>query len=553
MAATTTNNPESAGYNPATKTFHSLRPPIHLPQEDAPISVVDYVLSIRSLSRWPNSTTALIDSATGRRIPYSDLIRRQKSLSYYLQDVLKLSRHDVALVICPNCVQVPILYLSLLSIGVVVSPGNPVSTGSEIARLVELSGPTIAFATSSTAHKLPKLRLGTILVDSPEFESMMTHTFDLDLNPGLGPTQPSQSDVAAILYSSGTTGRIKGVMLTHRNLIGVVALCRSSAVAAGERASPPVLLYTVPLFHVFGFIYSLKSVALMETVVMMPRFGLDGMLKAVGEFGVTDVAMAPPVVVAMVKSGSAERYDLSSLKSLVVGAAPLGKDVIAAFKAKFPAVELAQGYGLTELTGPVSRVLGPKESKKWGSVGRLYGLLEARIVDPETQEALPPGKQGELWVKGPTTFKGKDRNTPRVLVINGWLRTGDLCYFDDQGFLYVVDRLKELIKYNGYQVAPAELEQLLQSHPGVADAAVIPYPDEEAGQLPFACVLRRPGCILDERSVMEFVAKQVAPYKKIRRVAFVNSIPKSPAGKILRKDLRKMVLAPLLTTSSSKL
>ncbi|CAI0456866.1 unnamed protein product [Linum tenue] len=535
MAATTTINPESAGFNPATKTFHSLRPPIHLPQEDAPISVVDYVLSIRSASRWPDSTAALIDSATGQRIPYSDLLKRHKSLSYYLQHVLKLSRHDVALVICPNCVQVPILYLSLLSIGVVVSPGNPVSTGSEFARLVELSGPTIAFATSSTAYKLPKLRLGTILVDSPEFESMMTHTFDLDLNLGLGPTQPSQSDVAAILYSSGTTGRIKGVMLTHRNLIGVVALCRSSAVAAGERASPAVLLYTVPLFHVFGFIYSLKSVALMETVVMMPRFGLDGMLKAVEEFGVTDVAMAPPVVVAMVKPGSSERYDLSSLKSLVVGAAPLGKDVIAAFKAKFPAVELAQGYGLTELTGPVSRVLGPKESKKWGSVGRLYGLLEARIVDPETR------------------YVGDPEGTIDNMVINEWLRTGDLCYFDDQGFLYVLDRLKELIKYNGYQVAPAELEQLLQSHPCVADAAVIPYPDEEAGQLPFACVVRRPGCILDERSVMEFVAKQVAPYKKIRRVAFVNSIPKSPAGKILRKDLRKMVLAPLLTTSSSKL
>ncbi|CAL1391500.1 unnamed protein product [Linum trigynum] len=534
--ASTKTNPES-GFNPTTKTFHSLRPPIYLPQDDAPISVVDYALgyalSIRSASCWPDSTAALIDSATGQRIPYSDLLKRHKSLSYYLQHVLKLSRHDVALVICPNCVQVPILYLSLLSIRVVVSPGNPLSTGSEIARLVELSGPTIAFATSSTAHKLPKLRLGTILVDSPEFESMMIRTtFDLDLDHG---PQPSQSDVAAIL---------------------VVALCRSSAVAAGERASPPVLLYTVPLFHVFGFIYSLKSVALMETVVMMPRFGLDGMLKAVEEFGVTDVAMAPPVVVAMVKSGSSERYDLSSLKSLVIGAAPLGKDVIAAFKAKFPTVELAQGYGLTELTGPVSRVLGPEESKKWGSVGRLYGLLEAKIVDPETQEVLPPGKQGELWVKGPTTFKGyvgDPEGTIENMIINGWLRTGDLCYFDDQGFLYVVDRLKELIKYNGYQVAPAELEQLLQSHPGVADAAVIPYPDEEAGQLPFACVVRRPGCILDERSVMEFVAKHVAPYKKIRRVAFVNSIPKSPAEKILRKDLRKMVLALLLTTSSSKL
>ncbi|KAM0979355.1 hypothetical protein ACFX13_015503 [Malus domestica] len=178
--------------------------------------------------------------------------------------------------------------------------------------------------------------------------------------------------------------------------------------------------------------------------------------------------------------------------------------------------------------------------------------MKTKIVDPETGEALPPGKRGELWLRGPTIMKGyvgDDKATAETLDEDGWLKSGDLCYFDDEGFLYIVDRLKELIKYKAYQVPPAELEHILQSHPDVVDAAVIPYPDEDAWQIPMAYVVRKPGSNITEGQVMDFVAKQVAPYKKIRRVAFINSIPKSPSGKILRREL----VTHALSTGSSKL
>ncbi|CAN0925258.1 4-coumarate--CoA ligase-like 9 [Linum grandiflorum] len=409
-------------------------------------------------------------------------------MSYYLRNVLNLSPNDIALVICPNCVQVPVLYLALLSLGVVVSPGNPVSTGSEIATLVDLARPIISFATSSTARKLPKLRLGTILVDSPQFESMTRH---YDYESG-GQVQVSQSDVAAILYSSGTTGRTKGVMLSHRNLIASVAAARSVAI---KMDSPAVWLYTMPFFHMFGTAGGGRDVGI--------RFGGGSRLMVPETFDVW-------------RSYTGE-----------------GRHICVHGEVPHCGTDSEKGYGLTESTRSAARLLGAEESRKWGSVGRLNGLLEARIVGTETEEALPPRKQG---------YMADAEATAATHVSDGWLRTGDLCYFDDQGFLYVVDRIKELIKYKGYQVAPAELEQLLQSHPGIADAAVIPYPDEEAGQVPFAFVVRRVGSSsLDAESVMEFVAKEVAPYKKIRRVAFVTSIPKSPAGKMLMKDLRKML------------
>lgn len=176
----------------------------------------------------------------------------------------------------------------------------------------------------------------------------------------------------------------------------------------------------------------------------------------------------------------------------------------------------------------------------YGSVGKLASHLQAKIVDPSTGEAVGPGQRGELWIRGPVVMKGyvgDDKATAETVDSEGWLKTGDLCYFNEDGFLYIVDRLKELIKYKGYQVPPAELEHILQSHPGIADAAVIPYPDEDVGQLPMAFIVRQPGSNLTEQQVMDYVAKQVAPYKKVRRVTFVTSIPKSPAGKILRREL----------------
>ncbi|KAK0588838.1 hypothetical protein LWI29_006086 [Acer saccharum] len=535
-----------SGFNSLAKTFHSLRPPLNLPQEDTPLSVTEYAFSLRTNSPWPDSV-ALINPVTAQRISYSDFVRKTNHLAGYLQKVTKLSKNDVAFVLSTNSIQVPILYFSLLSLGVIVSPANPVSIESEISRLVQLSKPVIAFATSSTAHKLPEtLKHQAILIDSPEFESMtMSSKYAIDR------VTVSQSDLAAIMFSSGTTGKVKGVMLTHRNLTAQVAIACSFW---QQRESPAVMLYTMPYFHIFGFFYCFKSVALSEVVVVMERFDMMNMLKAVEEFRVTHTALTPPVVVAMSKGGLTDGYDLSSLEGVLCGAAPLGKDAIAAFTARFPKVGMVQGYGLTESSGSIFRTSGPEECKHWGSAGRISGGMEAKIVDPETGEALPPHRAGEIWLRGPTIMKGYIGDpgaTSETLLKDGWMRTGDLCYIDEGGFLFVVDRLKELIKYKGYQVAPVELEQILLSHPDIADAAVVPYPDEESGQVPMAFVVRQPQSNLNQAQIMDFVAKRVAPYKKIRRVTFVNSIPKNPSGKILRKELRKVVAVP--TGSSSRL
>ncbi|KAJ0112805.1 hypothetical protein Patl1_02967 [Pistacia atlantica] len=515
-----------SGFNSLTKTFRSLRPPVHLPQEHTFISAPEFVFSLRTKLLWPDDSVALIDPVTGQQISYSEFARRTKSLAAYLQKVIKLSKNDTAFILSPNSLQLPILYFSLLSLGVIISPANPLATESEIYRQVQLSKPVIAFAASSTVHKLPKLKHRTVLIDSPEFESIMMnsrHEFD--------DVEVRQSYLAAIMYSSGTTGRVKGVMLTHRNFIAQV----SGFCATGQkRKSPTVVLFTMPYFHVVGFFNVLKSVALSETVVVLERFDLKKMLKAIEEFRVTHIVLAPPVVVALSKG------------------APLANDTITAFTARFPTVLLLQAYGLTESTGGIFRTEGPEESIHWGSGGRLSAGYEAKIVDPETREALPPYQNGELWIRGPSIMKGyvgDEDATSSTFLPDGWMRTGDLCYIDDDGFLFVVDRLKELIKYKGYQVAPAELEQLLISHPEIIDAAVIPYPDKEAGQVPMAFVVRRPQSTLKEEEIMLFVAKQVAPQKKIRRLALIDSIPKNAAGKILRKELITKVAPPPGTPS----
>lgn len=327
-------DPES-GYCPETKTFQSLRPFVHLPPETIPLSAASFTLSLQSTLEFPAKTAALINSSTGHRLSYSEFAFRVQTLAAHLQNSLGLSRKDTAFILAPNSINIPILYFSLLSLGIVISPANPLSTESEISRQINLSKPTVAFATSATSHKLPKLKHGTILMDTPEFESTTTIPV-CQLSQAV---EVNQSDVAAVLYSSGTTGQVKGVMLTHRNLIAIVA---NYYAQRPQRSSPAVMLYTVPYFHVFGFFYSLKSVALNETVVLLEKFDLRNMLKAVDEFRVTHVAVAPPVVVAMVKGDVTNGYDLSSLEAVGSGGASLGKNVIASFKQKFPRVVLFQ-------------------------------------------------------------------------------------------------------------------------------------------------------------------------------------------------------------------
>ncbi|KAB2015014.1 hypothetical protein ES319_D09G267900v1 [Gossypium barbadense] len=530
------------GFCSQTRTFHSLRPEVPLPPPYQPLSLPQYTLSLfrsSTVTTGGGDTTFIINATKGDSLSYSEFIAQFHSLAHCLRKNYFLSGNDVALILSPPSLHVPLLYFALMSLGIVITPANPLSSDSEIAHQVQLSKPVIAFATSTTSSKLPSLKHGTILLDSPEFISFLSEpNVDPDV---INRVQVSQHDTAAVLYSSGTTGRVKGVMLSHRNLIALIAgFYHIRHPQKGPDPPHPVSFFTVPLFHVFGFFMLARAFSMGETVVFTERFEFEGMLRAIEKYKVTYMPVSPPLVLALTKSDLTNKYDISSLLMLGSGGAPLGKEVAERFKEKFPAVELVQGYGLTETGGGAARVIGPEEAARYGTVGRLSENTEAKIVDPVTGEALPPGQRGELWLRGPTVMKGyigDEKATAETMDSEGWLKTGDICYFDSQGLLYIVDRLKELIKYKAYQVPPAELEHLLHSHPEISDAAVIPYPDDEAGQIPMAYIVRQPGSSISEAQIMYYIAKQVAPYKKIRRVNFIDSIPKSPAGKILRREL----------------
>ena len=274
------------------------------------------------------------------------------------------------------------------------------------------------------------------------------------------------------------------------------------------------------------------------TVVTAPRFDLVQMLELTQRHRITRLFLVPPIVLALAKHPIIDRYDLSSVRQIFSGAAPLGGDVAEA-AAKRLGCSMAQGYGMTELS-PVTHAIAEGEYRA-GSVGTLVAGTEARLVDPDTGRDAEPGERGEIWVRGPQVMKGYLNNpeaTAATVDTDGWLHTGDVGVIDADGHTFIVDRLKELIKYKGFQVPPAELEALLLTSPEILDAAVIGVPDEAAGEVPKAFVVRAPGSSIDAAGVQAFVAGHVAHYKQVRAVEFVESIPKSASGKILRRELR---------------
>ncbi|ERN13643.1 hypothetical protein AMTR_s00049p00101240 [Amborella trichopoda] len=479
-----------SGFCRDNNTFYSLRPTPNLP----PLGLTSYIFSL--IPNPPLSSPALVDASAKSHLSYGDLRSLVSSISFSLQSEFAIQKDDVVLILSPPSIYVPIIYLSFLSLGAIISPSNPVSTKSEIEHQIQISKPVLIFSHSSTAHKIPAQNR-VILIDSHKFHRLIESPRSSPKRVTIEPDDP-----ATILYSSGTTGGVKGVILTHRNYTAVLAELWAARV---EKRT--CLFITVPIFHVFGFTACLKGLAFGETVVLMGEgtFEVRFVCRAVEEWRVTHLAAAPPVLAAIGRGDEAVGFDLGSLE--VVGSG-LGKEVIGRFRARFPWLRVVQRYGLTETSGGIYRTLTPEECLRYGSSGRLSGGFEVRIVDPNTLQPLPPCHKGELWVRGPTIMKGyigNEEATTSILDSEGWLKTGDLCYIDNEGYLFVVDRLKELIKYKAYQViilircslslsisydavlnpciqvAPADLEGILLSHLEIADAAVVPYPDEEAG------------------------------------------------------------------------
>jgi acyl-CoA synthetase (AMP-forming)/AMP-acid ligase II len=480
---------------------------------------------------------ALIDGPSGRTITFGELAGGARLAAGGLA-ARGLQKGEVLAIYCPNLPEYAVAYYGVQLAGGVNTTINPLYTVDELAFQLNDAGAsyllTIPAFVDKAIQAAGKSGVREIFVLG---EAEGATPFAELLRPGPEPPEVAidpRSDLAALPYSSGTTGLPKGVMLTHRNLVANLCQCLP-VLAAGEQ---DVVISVMPFFHIYGQVV-LMAVGLWQgsTLVTMPRFDLEQFLTLMQDHRVTRAFIVPPIALALAKHPLVDRFDLSSLKSIVSGAAPLSVELEEACGKRLGCV-ISQGYGLTE-TSPVLTAHPPVEgSIRHGSAGQLLPSTEALVVDVATGEPLDRNQTGELCFRGPQTMRGylnRPEETAQMLRADGWLHTGDVGYVDDDGYVYIVDRVKELIKYKGLQIAPAELEAVLLSHPAIADAAVIRVPDEQAGEVPKAFVVATGE--LSAAEVMDYVAERVAPYKKIRLVEFVDEIPKALSGKILRRVL----------------
>jgi acyl-CoA synthetase (AMP-forming)/AMP-acid ligase II len=502
------------------------------------VTLPDYVLD-GAASRA--AKTALVEAIGGRSLTYAELVAAVRRVGAGLANH-GVGATDVVALCAPNSIDFVVGWYAASSIGAVVTTLNPASTQDEITHHLQRSKASWLITTADLhADKAGAAAATCSIVETfvigwrPEPAEVAVSFESLWLTPVgeevVSPVAPT--DVAFLPSSSGTTGLPKSVVLTHRNL--VASLCQTRLVHRVTEAD--TILAVLPLFHIFGLQLSM-NLALLEgaTVVLLPRFELDRFLAAIQDHGVTVAGVVPPIVLALAQSPTVERYDLSSLRQLTSGAAPLGGDLARACAARL-GCHIRQGYGLTELAGG-SHIAPDEGPDRPESIGPPLPGVESRVVDPRTGRDLGPGEPGELLVRTPGTMTGYLNNpdaTAATIDADGWLHTGDIVTIDSDGWYYVTDRIKELIKYKGFQVAPAELEAILVTHPAVADAAVVPSPDPAAGEVPKAfIVLREPATPAE---LMAWLSERVAAYKQIRRVEIIDQIPKSPSGKILRRLL----------------
>jgi acyl-CoA synthetase (AMP-forming)/AMP-acid ligase II len=490
---------------------------------------------------------ALIDGPTGRTLTYGQLVGAIRLVAASLAK-RGLKKGDVFAIYSPNLPEYAVAFHAVASLGAINTTVNPLYTAHELAHQLKDAGAryllTIpqflpnAQAAAAEAGGIEEIFVFGEAEGATPFASLLKSDGNLPpvtINP--------KEDLVVLPYSSGTTGFPKGVMLTHHNLVANITQCSEVPSAPEtELRKDDIVLGLLPFYHIYGMVV-IMSWALYKgaTVVTMPRFDMEQFLTILQKYGITYAFLVPPIILGLAKHPLVAQFDLSKLRTIVSGAAPLGGELEAAVQQRLK-VAVMQGYGMTEAS-PVThfRSIVPPGRPKPGSVGITVPNTTTRVIDVSTQAELGPNQEGELWVQGPQVMKGYLNNpgaTAATVDADGWLHTGDIGYADEDGYFWIVDRVKELIKYNAFQVAPAELEALLITHPAVADAAVVGVPDEAAGELPKAFIVRR-GEVTEEE-IIAFVAEHVAPYKRIRLVQFIDQVPKSPTGKILRRMLKGM-------------
>ncbi|MGB2695171.1 MAG: AMP-binding protein [Dehalococcoidia bacterium] len=501
-----------------------------------------------SQAPYPKHHFSQLLEQTARRLPdkpalisidekpftYRTIWEAARKTAAFLQRDADVAKGETVAVYAPNCPEYAVVFHGTLLAGGKLTTLNPLYREREVEHQLDDADAVVVFAAKAlmptveeAKQRLPKLRQ---VYEIDELLSMVAGAPDRPKPVDIDPME----DVAVLPYSSGTTGLPKGVMLTHYNLTSNIVQMRATDLVREES----VLLAFLPFYHIYGMMVLLNGcLAQGGTCLVMPRFDPDQTLYLIEKYKVTDFFVVPPALLALAHHPKLEQHDLSSLRFILSGAAPLPPEVGELAAQRFGCAML-QGYGMTE-TSPLTNT-SPLDAIKPLSVGPPVPDTQEKIVDLESGEELPVGEVGELLIYGPQVMKGywkQPEATAETIRPDGWLRSGDIARFDEDGYVHIVDRAKEMIKYKGYQVAPAELEGILAEHPSVLDAAVIPKYDYEAGEVPKAFVVLKEGQQAEANEIMLFVAERVAPYKKLRELEFVASIPKTPSGKILRREL----------------
>ena len=508
-------------------------------------------LVIDAARRWPQKT-AIVDG--DRRTTFVELDTYTDRLAVALQGI-GVSKGDFVGILAPNCLEFEIAFFGILKAGATVTTINSGYRDREIAAQLATSGAAVLIVHDSlqemaeaAAKDTPTLQRLIVINDTAEdSESFWGLVGAASAKPTPIEIDPVH-DLAALPFSSGTTGVNKGVMLTHENLYVNVR-------QAADRGDTNVVMHDdvvlvhLPLFHIYGMTMLMQqAIYVGATQVMMGRFDMTLFLSLIQDHHVTALYTAPPVGVGLSQTPLVDNFNLASLRFVMFGAAPMSAELQLRIAARLGCA-VFQGYGLTE-TSPVTHIDFGDERTKPGSIGPPVPDVEQRVVDMETGLVdLGSNELGELLVRGANVMRGyynQPDATAAAIDVDGWFSTGDLVKVDEDGYVFVFDRKKELIKYSGFQVPPAELEGVLLEHPAVADAAVIGKEDLEHGEIPKAFVVLKAGSSANDRELMDYVGERVATFKRVREIEFVDAIPKNASGKLLRRVLveRERAKAP---------
>ncbi|XP_026730586.1 4-coumarate--CoA ligase-like isoform X1 [Trichoplusia ni] len=532
-------------------------------------SIPDIVIpqNMRLIDRvWSESAgyknlVALESAETKKTYTYTQLEKNTATFATSLLKKFGLKSGDVVAVMLPNCPEFPVVALGCLQAGCVLTTVNPIYKEFEIAHQASITEPKIivtipeCYDNVLKGLKSAKIQAKIVLVADPSKTlpsdvsrySEVAESGEVDFAL-LDKVEKKGDDVACIPFSSGTTGLPKGVEISYDNLMAAMSVMHQPENCFPELAHAnfqDILPIFLPFFHIYGFVVGLIGHLTKGCkLVTMAKFSASLYLDILKNQRSTLLYIVPPVAILLGKHPDVNEKHYSDVRHIICGAAPLSaSDVQAILQKSKRDIEFNQGFGMTETTSLGTSTFKKTKNVDFNACGVPMANMQLKFADPITGEAVPVGQSGEMLIRGPTIMKQYHKNpkaTQESMTEDGFFKTGDLGYFQPGVGLFITDRIKELIKVKGMQVAPAELESILRSHPAVQDAAVIGVPHEFYGEAPKAFIIRKNGLKISEEELQDFVASKVAVYKKIEEVMFVEDIPKTASGKILRKELKKM-------------